>query len=260
MADAHSKLGAVPVGPMGTDPVASAVRIFNPQAQVCMDCGVRRSALFGVLSQTELEGMHYRIADLGFEPGQSLFKAHVPGQAAFTVREGVVRLERSSARGERRIVRLAGRSDLIGMEAMLGQTYASDAVACTPVKACRLPRALVEEMAAAKPELLRNLMKRWQAALDEAEEWLTELSAGSARWRMLRLMLKLSEFGDADGRIWLPTRGQMGAMLGMTVETASRLVSALKREGLLQADGVRHARLQMPALMAALREAAGSEG
>jgi len=237
-------------------PPAEAWPPYNPQARVCLDCGVRRSALFGALDDAALARIHYRIADLAFEPGQRLYTAHEPGTSAFTVRSGVVRLERASERGGRRIVRLAGPGDLIGMEAMLDQTYAADAVACTAVKVCRLPRVLVDDLASSQPRLQRDLMKRWQAALDEADEWLTELSLGSARWRMLRLLLKLSEYDQGDGLVWLPSRQEMSAMLGMTVETASRLVSALKREGVLDTPDARHARLQMPALMEALKSTA----
>jgi len=226
---------------------------YNPQARACMSCGVRRFALFGVLDDEALQHIHHHIADIALEPGQRLYTANDRGVAAFTVREGVVRLERSSERGDRRIVRLAGRSNLVGMEAMLGQTYAADAIACTPVRACRLPRALIDDLAAERPVLLRDLMKRWQNALDEADEWLTELATGSARWRMLRLLLKLTEYGDDAGRVWLPARQDMGAMLGMTVETASRLVAGLRREGMLDLVDGRHARLDMAALMAAIK-------
>ena len=250
------KSPAGPVIPLTVAP-AEPKPSSNPQARTCLNCSVRRLALFGSITEAALEHMHYHVADLHFEPGQPLYQVHEQGGSAFTIREGVVRLERASERGERRIVRLAGRGDLVGMEAMLGQTYAADALACTPVQVCRLPKVLVDELAADEPALLRDMMKRWQAALDEAEEWLTELSVGSARWRMLRLLLKLSEFSEADGRAWLPSRQEMGAMLGMTVETASRLVSALKREGVLETPDLRHARIAMPALMAALkREAA----
>lgn len=248
-----AKHDVLPVGLVSAAPPNVRHLVFSPQARTCMDCGVRRSSLFGVLDVGSLEHIHGHIADMHVQPGQRLFSANDPGLAAFTVREGVVRMERMSERGERRIVRLAGRGDLIGLEALLGQTYSADAVACTPLKVCRLPRVMIDELAKGHPEMLRDLMKRWQAALDEAEEWLTELSAGSARWRMLRLLLKISEFGEADGRVWLPSRQQMGAMLGMTVETASRLVSALKREGVVQTADAGHARLAMPQLMAALR-------
>jgi len=218
-----------------------------------MDCSVRRFSLFGVLDEQTLEQMHYRITDISLEPGQALFSSGARGTAAFTIREGVVRMERSSVRGERRIVRLAGRSAMVGLESLLGQTYATDAIACTPVKVCSMPRALIDELAQLRPAMLHDLMKRWQDALDEADEWLTELSCGSARWRMLRLLLKLAEYHEADGRVWLPTRQEMGAMLDMTVETASRLVSALKREGVIDTPDARHACIDMPALMAALR-------
>jgi hypothetical protein len=48
----------------------------------------------------------------------------------------------------------------------------------------------------------------------------------------------------------------MGAMLDMTFETASRLISALKRDGILEPLDHRQARLQMDALLAALRDQA----
>lgn len=241
----------IPIAPQGPAPPSTAR--YDPRAAACVACGVHRFALFGVLDDDALSSIHEHIADIALAPGEPLYHAGARGEAAFTVREGVLRLERSSERGDRRVVRLAGRGNLVGMEAVLGQTYAADAVACTPLRACRLPRALVERLAAQQPALARSLMKRWQDALDEVEEWLTELTVGSARWRMLRLLLKLTEYADAEGRVWLPTRQDMGAMLGMTVETASRLVAALRREALLEPVDERHARLDVAALMAALR-------
>jgi CRP-like cAMP-binding protein len=232
----------------------------NPQIQVCTDCSVRRVALFGALSDADIREIHHHIADIHLEPGQRLFGLNDRGSAAFTLREGVVRMEHDTQRGERRIVRLAGRGTLVGQEALLGQTYAADAIACTPVRACRLPRELIDELAKLQPELTHNLLMRWQTALDEADEWLTELNSGSARWRMLRLLLKLTEYGEHDGLMWLPTRQEMSAMLGMTVETSSRLVAALRRESVLELVDARHARIDMPALAAALQAEAGLNG
>lgn len=226
---------------------------FNPQAQVCADCGVRRFALFGALDVSALDRIHVHIADIRLQPGQLIYSAQSAGQAAYTVRSGVVRLERTNERGDRRILRLAGRSDTLGMEAMLGQTYAADAVACTEVQICRLPRSLIEDLSRDQIDLARDMMKRWQRALDDADEWLTELCTGPARSRMLRLLLKLSEFSDG-GEVWLPSRLEMSAMLDMTIETASRIVSQLKREGVLDAPDQRHAVIHMDALLQALRQ------
>jgi CRP-like cAMP-binding protein len=235
----------------------AAVSVFNPQALACRDCGVRQFALLGALDEAALIHIHDRIDSITVQPGEALFRAGEMGHDLITLRSGVVRLERSSEQGERRILRLAGRADLLGMETVLGQSYAADAIACTVVQACRLPRAMVEELSAQHRGLTHDLMKRWQRALDDADEWLTELSTGTARHRMLRLWLKLSEYSDAQqdgGLVWLPSRHDMGAMLNMTFETASRLISALRKEGIVELVDPRHARLNMDALLAALKE------
>ncbi len=227
---------------------------YNPQTQVCASCSVRQFALFGALDEAALQRLHYHIADIRLEAGQTIYSAQQIGSAVFTVRSGVVRMERSSDNGERRVMRLAGTTELLGLESLLGQTYAADAIACTDVQICRIPRVLIEELTNDRPALTRDLMKRWQRALDEADEWLVELSRGPARHRMLRLLLKLSEYSDDRGLIWLPTRQDMGAMLDMTFETASRLISVLRREEIVEPIGARQARLSMDRLMAALKD------
>ena len=66
------------------------VNPINPQARACLECHVRRHALFGVLDALALDRIHYRIADVQIEPGQRLYGVHELGSSAFTVREGVV--------------------------------------------------------------------------------------------------------------------------------------------------------------------------
>jgi CRP-like cAMP-binding protein len=72
-----------------------------------------------------------------------------------------------------------------------------------------------------------------QKALDAAEAWVSDLFTGPARRRLLHLLRRLAEHAGPGDAIWLPRRDEIGAMLDMTVETASRLVSALRREGVL---------------------------
>jgi CRP-like cAMP-binding protein len=232
---------------------------YDPLALVCTECSVRRFALFGALDDIGLENLHHQITSISLEPGQPLYSAEGEGLALFTVRSGVLRLERSSQAGERRILRLAGRTDLVGLEALLGQTYAADAVACTDVEACRIPRVLIDELLPGHLDVALDLMKRWQRALDDSEEWLTELTRGTARRRMLRLLLKLSEYGEPDGMVWLPTRQEMGAMLALTFETASRVVSMLRKEQILTPVDARRTQVNMTGLLKALNEDTDAE-
>lgn len=227
----------------------------HPQARACAACEVRGAALFGALDEAGLDRIHTHIASLTLDPDTPVYDQGSVGAAVYTIREGLVRFERYTQRGDRRIVRLAGRGDLIGQEALLPRPYTDDAVACTRVQLCRIPRTLVDDLARHQGLLPRDLMLRWQSALDDAVAWMADLAAGPARRRMLRLLLRLADSADTAGTIWLPRRDEIGAMLDMKMETASRLISALRREGVLELLPPRSAWLDRGALQRALRAA-----
>lgn len=224
----------------------------HPQAQVCGACEVRRAALFGALDDAGLERIHEHIVSMELAPDALLWRRGERGSAAYTLRSGIVRFERITESGERRIVRLAGKGDLIGQQALIGAAYADEAVACTPVQMCRLPAAMIQDLSTAEPALLQELMRRWQRAVDEAEGWLAELTAGPARRRLLRLLARLVTETEPGAPLWMPRRDEIGDMLNMTVETASRVVSQLRREGVLTLQGARGATVDAAALRAAL--------
>jgi CRP-like cAMP-binding protein len=224
----------------------------DPQARACFSCGMRGVALFGVLDERELDHIHTHIVHLQKDAGESLYEAGEAGESVYTLRSGIVRFERVSERGDRRIVRLAGCGDLLGQEVLLGGPYSDDAIACTPVALCRIPGHVVQALGTLHPTLLRELMQRWQRALEDSHVWVAELATGPARRRVLKLLLKLGETSAGAGAIWLPRREDVGAMLNLTVETCSRQISQLRRDGLLHTQGNRRAHVDMDALRLAL--------
>lgn len=230
----------------------------HPQAQACARCAVREHALFGALDHDGLDRIHTHIASQVFAADTVMLRAGDVGDSLFTIRSGIVRFERPTASGDRRIVRLAGRSDLIGQESLLRLAHQDDVIACTEVQACRIPRSLVQELGDAESAITEELMRRWQAALDESQGWMVHLTTGPARSRMLHLIDKLHAHADDHGLIWLPRREDMGAMLDMTFETASRLVSQFKREGILVVEPTRQARVDAARLRHAIQ--AGTAG
>ncbi len=227
----------------------------HPQARACADCAVRGSALFGALGARSIAQIQADIDASALAAETRLYARGEPGTAVYTVREGIVRFQRVTEDGARRIVRLAGRGDLIGQEALLQQPYADEAVACTPVQLCRIPRQMVAELAQEDGALMHELMRRWQQALEQAGAWAAELTTGAARRRVLKLLGELSRLADDGREIWMPRREDMGAMLGLTIETTSRMVSQLRREGVLASLSQRRAMLDPAALAAALQAA-----
>jgi CRP-like cAMP-binding protein len=193
-----------------------------------------------------LEAVQGSIDDVTVEPGESVYRMGDPGNAAFTLREGVVKLVQYLPDGAHRIVRLVRPHDVFGLEALLGLRYQHDAIVVQPASLCRIPTSVLHRLDREQPKLHQELLRRWQRALNEAEAWLTELSTGSARQRVIRLLLRLVD-DQGVGLCPLFSRKDMGAMLGVTTESASRAVAELKREGVLH-ESARGFHCDLPAL------------
>jgi len=199
----------------------------------CESCAIRDSVLFVGLRQPQFEQIHNQIDQYVLPPHALLYRAGDDAERLFTIRHGLVKLVQYLPDGDQRIVRLLRATDVTGLEALLGQGYQHDAIVMTETEVCALPAQLVLRLAQDNPTLHQELMHRWQKALVNADAWITELATGSARQRVARLVLRLLSAGDCHGECELFSREDMGAMLGITTETASRVVAEFKRQGLL---------------------------
>ncbi len=199
----------------------------------CRSCAIRHLVLFADLQKDDFRQIHQPVDEVSFEVGEPLYRTAEAGHHVLTVRGGLAKLVQYLPNGDWRIVRLLRQGDLAGMEALLGQPYQHDALALEPVTACRIPVSVVEALSRHTPRVHRQLMERWQRAVSAADAWLTELSTGPAKARVARLLIRLT---DCYGRdvLHLPSREDMGAMLGITTETASRITAEFKREGYLR--------------------------
>ncbi|CAA7626454.1 Crp/Fnr family transcriptional regulator [Magnetospirillum sp. UT-4] len=198
----------------------------------CRDCGIRHLVLFADLQEADFDLIHLPIEELRVETGGTLYQEGDAGTAAFTIRSGLVKLVQYLADGNQRIVRLLRPGSVAGLEVLAGHPYEHTAVVLQEALVCRLPREVVERLNRETPRLHRQLMNKWSDSLRLADEWLTDLNTGTARQRVARLFLHLLQV-SGDGRCRLLGREDVGAILSVTTETASRTVADFKRMGVV---------------------------
>jgi CRP-like cAMP-binding protein len=96
-----------------------------------------------------------------------------------------------------------------------------------------VPSAVILEQEKSDPRFIARVTVEMQRELDQADVFLTELSTGSAHVRVARLMLYLAEREGEGACCYMPMREEIGALVGITMETASRIVSDFRHRGLI---------------------------
>ncbi|MEE9445675.1 MAG: Crp/Fnr family transcriptional regulator [Cocleimonas sp.] len=198
----------------------------------CSLCAIRNSVLFAGLTERDFETLHKPIDQFELKAGSKIYSTGESAEFMYTIRSGLVKLVHYLPDGAQRIVRLLHTADVVGLEATLDPTYKHDAIVLRTAEVCRYPASAANELSKSNPELHRELMKRWKNALDEADSWVTEFSTGSSKQRIARLLIMLAK-GTTANTCALFSREDMGAMLGITTETASRMIADFKRKNLI---------------------------
>jgi CRP/FNR family transcriptional regulator, anaerobic regulatory protein len=217
----------------------------------CRQCGIRDMVLFADLRDEDFALIHAPIDELELPAGQALVRMGETATSLYTLRKGVIKLVRNTVDGRQRIVRVLRSGDVVGLEALMGPTYDSDAIALTTIELCRLPLGVIQRLNRETPRLHQRLLERWHRSLKEADDWLADLNFGTARQRVAGLLLKMRTESDPLVTTVF-SREDMGAMLDLKLETVSRTLNALVREGVidpLDKTGRRYRIVQLPALL-----------
>ena len=200
----------------------------------CATCEIRNSVLFSGLTAAELDAILRPIDNLHVPQSTVLYEQLAAAPYVYTVRSGMLKLRVDLPNGGQRIVRLLQPGDVAGMETLVGERYHHTAIALRDADVCRIPREVVLELDRTSPAVHQALLQRWQRSVDQAEHCIVSLSTGTAEARMARLLIMLGCSGSEPET--MPSREDMGALLGITTETASRIVAEFKRRGLVHSD------------------------
>src|SRR5690606_6688268 len=116
----------------------------------------------------------------------------------------------------------------------LNNEYGQRAEALTEADVCAIPVESARRISEQQTLLFDGLMARWQSQFELAGRWMLELSQGTVRQKLARLLLMLDEIGHTHGQIRLLNNQDSAGIVGSTVETVSRNIADFKREGFLQ--------------------------
>lgn len=240
--------------------VATSEKLLQPAAENCGDCPIRHRAVCARCEPDELDQLEQIKYYRNFEAGQTIIWSGDRMDFVASVVSGIATLTQTMEDGRRQMVGLLLPSDFVGRP---GRTQTShDVVATTDVVMCCFRRKPFEQMMTHTPHISQRLLEMTLDDLDAAREWMLVLGRKTARERIASLVAIIAR-RDAALRLQgagkplvfdLPlTREAMADYLGLTLETVSRQISALRRDGVISLEGKR--RVTVPDITRLLDEA-----
>lgn len=215
-------------------------------ARQCDECPIRHRAVCSKCESEELRELEAIKFYRNVEAGQTIVWAGEPMDFVASLVTGIATLTQTMEDGRRQMVGLLMPSDFIGRPGR--DKAAFDVTATTDVTLCCFRRKPFEALMLRTPSIGQRLLEMTLDELDAAREWMLLLGRKTAREKIATLLMILARrdanlnlfSGNGPLEFALPlTREAMADYLGLTLETVSRQVSALRKSGIIVLQGKR---------------------
>lgn len=213
----------------------------------CGDCPIRHNAVCARCDENELSQLEKVKYYRSYQAGQTIIWSGDEMEFVASVVSGIATLSQTMEDGRTQMVGLMLPSDFVGRPGRSIAPY--DVVAVSDMLMCCFRRKPFEELMLKTPHVAQRLLEMTLDELDAAREWMLVLGRKTAREKIASLLMIIARrnaslnLGKAEGKMEfdLPlTREAMADYLGLTLETVSRQVSALKKDGVIELKGKRH--------------------
>ena len=219
----------------------------------CATCPVRDRAACAVLEEAERDELARAGRTRKLKKGETLFSAGMSEAACATLKSGALKITATDADGRERILSLVHPSGFVGE--MFGPYMRHDVVALGDSELCVFSGPAFADAIERYPRLGHALLRRTQEDLFASRELLALTGNGSAEQRVAGALLSLARAASDSPchpatRFDLPlSRGELADMLGITIETVSRMLTRFERDGSIRREGKRGIELVDPALL-----------
>ena len=218
------------------------------RGSACADCQLHEMCLPEGLSEAgrqEFRSLVFSHRRLKF--GQALYRAGESFQAVYLVRAGFLKTVVVLEDGREQVTGLYMPGDMLGMDGIAAGAHASEAIALVDSDICVVPYERLEAMSDDERPMRRHLHRMLSHEIVREQRMMLMLGTMSAEERVAAFLVNLSQRFSARGFsasefVLRMTREEIGSLLGMKLETVSRIFSRLQRDALIEIDG-KHVRI-----------------
>ncbi len=173
-----------------------------------------------------------------YQKDSSVYSEGEAFRSVFAVRSGSFKASCVSSSGEEQVTAFFMPGEVFGVDGIADDRYCNTLVALETSSVCEIPFDHFESLGRLVPSLQHQFIKLMSKEITEDQKLLILLGKKSADERLAAFMLSLSsrhlQRGLSATRFRLPmSRIDIGSYLGLTVETVSRCIGRLQKQGVL---------------------------
>lgn len=214
---------------------------LNIAIEQCSACPIRHRAICASCEGEDLDRLSDMKSYRSWKAGETIVLEGGPLSFVASIVTGCATLTQSLEDGRMQMVGLLLPSDFLGRP---GRAIAPfEVIAVTDTTLCMFERLAFEQMMAETSHVANRLLEMSLDELDAARDWMLVLGRKTAREKvatLLAIILRRASTAAFPLRAELPlTREAMAMYLGLTIETVSRQMTALRRDGFIRLEGTR---------------------
>ncbi len=207
----------------------------------CGQCIIKRFNALKTLTQDELNKFSDHKTSLTIKRGENLMTEGNSINGLYCIRDGKCKLTKLNTNGKEQIIKFVKGGDILGHRSILSdEPVGLNVTALEDMHVCFIPKGDIIDTIKENAHFSLYLMKNISHQLNEANTSISQMAQKPVKDRLAETLLELEmTFGvDNEGCIDVVlTREEIANTIGTATESAIRLLSNLKKDGVIDLIG-----------------------
>lgn len=207
----------------------------------CEHCLIRELSSLRALSREELLLLSKCKESYLVKKGETIFEEGHTLKGIYCIKNGVCKLVKMNAQGKNVILKLTKGGELLGQDSIFSnETSHLSAIAIEDMSVCFIPKSDLLTFFEKNPRFSLEMTKELCSQLKNAEDYAINHTHKTVKERLAIALLEIKNIKGEDENGFLAlqlSRDDIASYVGTATETCIRLLSDLKKEGIIELSG-----------------------
>ena len=207
----------------------------------CEQCIIKQFNSLKSLTKDELMRVSSCKTSRKIKKGEIIFEEGDAINGVYCVKDGICKLSKLSENGKDQIVKMVVKGQLIGQRSLITDENSNlQAVALNDMEVCFIPKSEIMADLQKNPKFSFSVLKDMAHDLKEADDIIVNMAQKSVRQRLAETLIYIHDsFGVNPDKTLsvLLSREDFANIVGTATESAIRVLSQFKKEGLISTVG-----------------------